>query len=436
MRKIKKMPMKLLFVLVLAITSFGFASAEVLDLDKCIEIALQNNFGLLAAKNSYDIARVQTLAAYGNILPQASISASGRKSWPVQDYVDPNTGQITSSEYSYSGSLNLSQSYSGLGVGTYANIRQASHQKSSAYYDYVTARNNLVQTVKENYYGLLKSKMLVDVAQDAVKRGEERLRVVQSRYDLGSASMSDVLKAKVQFGNDRLDLVTKTNTYQIARANLAFTMGVDVTLEYEVAEDLPERNIEFQFQDALAEALNNNPEYRKANYDLKSAKDGKLLAFSRFLPSLSLGLSHNTSVDQSGDLFNFNIDDASYSAYASLNFNLFNNFADYATYRAANRNIDTQKKNLSNTSNAVALALRQAHLDLMQSEESRKLADEALAAAQEDLNLVKEKYNLGAATILEVLDAEVSLKEAQTNKVQALYDFNLAVSRLEKTLGR
>ncbi len=53
--------------------------------------------------------------------------------------------------------------------------------------------------------------MLLDVSGEAVKRGEERLRVVQSRYDLGSASMSDVLKAKVQYGNDKLDLVSKTN---------------------------------------------------------------------------------------------------------------------------------------------------------------------------------------------------------------------------------
>ena len=59
-----------------------------------------------------------------------------------------------------------------------------------------------------------------------------------------------------------------------------------------------------------------------------------------------------------------------------------------------------------------------------------------VAAAQEDVNLAREKYNLGAATILEVLDAEVSLKQAQTNQVQALFDYNLAISRLEKAMGR
>jgi outer membrane protein TolC len=119
-----------------------------------------------------------------------------------------------------------------------------------------------------------------------------------------------------------------------------------------------------------------------------------------------------------------------------LNLNIFNNFSDYATMRAARRNVETYRENLDNTRNSVALQLKQAFLDLEQAREAKDLSNESVAAAQEDLNLVKEKYTLGAATILEVLDAEVSLKQAQTNQVQSKFDYNLAVSRLEKAMGR
>ena len=84
----------------------------------------------------------------------------------------------------------------------------------------------------------------------------------------------------------------------------------------------------------------------------------------------------------------------------------------------------------------MALEIRRSFLDLERAREARKLAEESVAAAQEDLNLVREKYNLGAATILEVLDAEVSFKEAQTSHVEVLFNYNLAVSQLEKALGR
>lgn len=410
----------------------GLARAEEYTLESCINIALQNNYGVISARNSYDAARGQIYTAWGDFLPTASISASANRNWPgfFDSYIQ------TYRTDSYSGSLNFSQTYGGLGLYQYANLRRRYNERGSAFYDLSSARSDLVQQVKQNYYDLLRTKMLVDVASDAVKRGEERLRVTQSRYDLGSASMSDVLKAKVQYGNDKLDLVAQTNAHRIARANLAYTMGIDVNREIEVEEVFPQREFEIPFGQALSEALSNNPDYRKAGFDLGTARDLRLISYANFLPSLTLGLRHSTSVAEFGSLTDFKERDASYTAYASLSFNIFNGFNDYAALRAARRNVETARQGFKDTENRVALEVKQAFLDIEQSEETRKLAEESVAAAQEDLNLVREKYNLGAATILEVLDAEVSLKEAQTNRVQAIFDYNLAVSRLEKVMGR
>jgi outer membrane protein len=98
--------------------------------------------------------------------------------------------------------------------------------------------------------------------------------------------------------------------------------------------------------------------------------------------------------------------------------------------------LNTAKSSYEDTRNNVSLEVKQAFLDVQQNKEKIALNDESVAAAQEDLNIVREKYNLGAATIIEVLDAEVSFKTAQTNKVQALFDYNLAISRLEKAMGK
>src|SRR4030067_593553 len=136
---------------------------------------------------------------------------------------------------------------------------------------------------------------------------------------------------------------------------------------------MEERTFDIDFNSALGEALSQNPEYRKSNFDLLVAQDNKTIAFSAFLPSLSIGMAHSTSVGKMADL---------------------------------------------------------PDLDMERSRDALDLAKESVAAAQEDVNLAREKYNLGAATILEVLDAEVSLKQAQTNQVQALFDYNLAISRL------
>ncbi|MDP2960097.1 MAG: TolC family protein, partial [candidate division Zixibacteria bacterium] len=65
-----------------------------------------------------------------------------------------------------------------------------------------------------------------------------------------------------------------------------------------------------------------------------------------------------------------------------------------------------------------------------------RLTDEALKSAEEDLKLTQEKYNLGAASMLELLDANVSYKTAKSNQVQSLYDYNLALAKYEKAIDK
>jgi outer membrane protein TolC len=436
---IRRSRLPIAFFLIFVLFASGTAYSEVYTLDECIETALKNNYGVIAARNSYDAARGEVYTGWGDLLPSISVSARANQSWSGFERWDELSLQYVSGAqrvYSYSGNLNFSRTYPGLGLYNYANLRKKYHDRGSSFHNYVRARSDLILAVKEGYYNLLKAKMLLDVAEDAVKRGEERLRVVQSRYDLGAASMSDVLKAKVQYGNDKLDRLSKTNAYKLATANLAYSMGIDVNRDFKVAEEMPERHIDISFGDAFSEALSRNPDYRKARFDLYGARDQKLMAYSNFLPSLSVGLSHSTNVGKFGDLTDFEMPNASYYLSASVNFNIFNGASDYATLRASQKNVDTYEQNLEDTKNRVALEIKQAFLDIEQSGEARKLAEESVAAAQEDLNLVREKYNLGAATILEVLDAEVSFKEAQTNRVQAIFDYNLAIFRLEKVIGR
>jgi len=424
-------------ILLLSASAYSQQGAETYTLDQCIDIALKNNFGVIAAENLYKDSRIRALSAWGDLLPSVDINAGASQSWAGRLFNDPISGRpVAGSSNNYSGSLNFRNSFTGLGLFNYEYIKFTKNNRSSMFYNFVKSQNDLVLEIKRGYYDLVKTKMLLDVARDAVRRGEERLRVVQSRYDLGSASMSDVLKAKVQYGNDKLDLISKTNAYKLAQANLAFTMGIDVNQEFDVNEDLPERDIDITFDDAISEALTDNPEYLKANFDLAAANSEKNMALAYFLPSLTLQLSHSTSVNEFSQFGTFEKEGARYTVFATLSFNIFDSFNDYERLKVAKHKVGTNKDNLKNTENSVALEIKQSFLELERTQEAKKLAGESVAAAQEDLNLVKEKYNLGAATILEVLDAEVSFKEAQTNHVQALFDYNLAVSQLEKALGR
>ena len=437
---------KVIYVSIFILVLIGTASADVLTLDQSIDLALKNNFGVIQARNSLSTSRGNVYSAWGNFLPSIDLSANRNQSWtnPASESSSIINGPDTISQLfttggkntRYSGSLSFSQRYSGLGIGTYANLMQSYHNRSSSLYNFYSAQTNLVLNVKNAYYNALRSKMLVATDSDAVKRSEEGLRVTQSRYDLGSAAMSDVLRSKVQLATDQLSLVSDANAYQSGLINLAFLIGIPVTQQFDITDKLPEVESNITYDSALGEALSRNPDYKKAQFDLFSSKDFALAAYANNLPSLSLSLTHSTSAAKFSQLTKFKAANASYQFSIGLGFNIFNGFGDYANVRAACNSVSTANANLTNTKNGVALAVQQAFLDIQRAKEEKDLSDQSMASAQEAYNLVKEKYDLGAAAILDVLDAEVALKQAQVSQVNASFDYNISVANLDKAMGK
>jgi len=403
-------------------------SAEVYSLEKCVDIALQHNASIVTAKNSYEASRFSVYNSYGRLLPSISISTSQTEYW------EPRYGKSQGA----SGGISIRETLGGFGLANYHDIRASRAQKQSRYYSYINTKQAVVLAVKEAYFNLIKADMLVEVANDALKRGEEQLKVAQSRYDLGSAALSDVLKAKVLRSNARLDLITAQNNYNLAKANLNSVMGIDIAREFEVAHDLPSETFDITYDEALNQALNHNASYKKSSYDLAAAKSELGAARTNFLPDFSFSVNYGTAADKYFDLFknDYMASNATRSVGFSVSYNIFNNLGDLTSLVAAKKNLNSAKSVYENARNDVVLEVKQAYLDVQQNKEKLTVNDESVAAAQEDLNIVREKYNLGAATIIEVLDAEVSFKTAQTNKVQALFDYNLAISRLEKAMGK
>jgi outer membrane protein TolC len=80
--------------------------------------------------------------------------------------------------------------------------------------------------------------------------------------------------------------------------------------------------------------------------------------------------------------------------------------------------------------------VRQAYLDIQTARLQHQAAQLAEQSAQEDMKLQSERYRLGASSILELLDAQYSLTNAQYLRIQSLYQLNLAVASMAKAMGR
>ena len=419
---------------------FQLASAQespvkrALTIDECIEIALKNNYQIRASYEAHRAAQAEITSARSRLLPNIYTSAG----WTRNDeerfiYTEGINPYYSRDFYDYG--LRLSQSIFNGGYN-WANLSSAGAREEAAYADYKLSQQAVSLTIKQDCYEVLKAKELLEVQKDAVKRSQEQMNMAKARYDLGSASMSDYLKAKVQLGNDNLALITAENSLKLAHANLNNDLGIDLEPAVDVAAELEYQKLEVDVDQVVNQRLEVHPEIKKVESQVSQAKSSITMARSALLPSVSFSGSYSWSDARTPDSWSDWKMNDSWRIGISIGLNVFDGFQSLANIQRGKANLRSVEESSKQKRRDVELEIRQAYLAVKEAEQKIEVTDEALKAAEQDLKLTQEKYNLGAASMLELLDADVSYKTAKNNQVNALYDYNLAVAMFEKAIGK
>jgi TolC family type I secretion outer membrane protein len=419
----------------------AWAQVRPLTLNDALSTALEKNFGYRIAEGNWEVAKAEKTGAAGALLPfvSAGLSYGWTKRGPSSSFtqgliVVPGSNQTTTTA-NYSLGLDVRQNLFD-GGASYSGYRAASASETAARENFRGARQKLIFDVRSSYFSALKAKLLLEVQKDVVKRGEEQLKIAQARYDLGSASLSDVLKAKVSFANDQLTLISAENSYQVSLANLNSIIGENVNDSIELADTLaPPTELNLGFEEALLKAEKNHPDLLAAQENMKAADWGVQAGRAGLYPSLSLNAGYgwnNRDFSRVTSLFDR---DYQWRFGFSIGYNIFDRFSTYQSIKSSQARHANAQETYLQTRSQVALEVKQAFLDLAQAKQKLEVTNQQSESAEEDLNIVQEKYNLGAATILELLDAQVSYKQAKSDQVQALFDYNLAAARLKKSIG-
>ncbi len=439
-------------------------TAKDLSLNDCIDLALQNRSSIIAARGREDVAKAGKLSALGAFLPRvdASYNYSKGKETNIKTFGATEYDSTIITRYAYGDSaksfvkyplnfveidagdqdfgpnksLTLSANMWLLNIGNFYSLSAAKANAEVAHLDVLNSEQDLIYAVKVSYFAYLASVENVDVQEEAVKRSEEQLKLIQSRYDLGSASLSDVLKQKVQSGNDQLSLLTATNTVVTAEASLAYTIGLDPNKNHTFSKEYSEHTYTGSIDDAISFGLSHEPGLLSAQSGLFASQKGVKQSLAGYLPTVSANASYTkfTGTQAFPTVFDYSSDNLRYGF--SINWNLFDGFQTKRSVTTAKINRNNARAQVAETKNFLAREIKTAFFDIEQQKKSKNIAQANVDASTEDLKITQEKYNLGAATILDILNAQVSLKTAQVSYIRADFDLNLAVAKLENAMGK
>lgn len=410
-----------------------------LSLEDCIRIALQKNSQLQISERQLDIADKNYKSAYSNILPSINVSSSmsTHEQGPSSIYINGTFVGVTpaSSGERYGAQISVSQNIFDGGYW-WNNIRKSKSDKKAQKYSYLSEKQNTIVTVHEGYFNLVKAIKLLEVDEQAVKRGEEQLQRTEAQFQLGAVAKVDVFQNRTNLGNDRIEYLTQKNAVEKAKQDLNLAMGRNPLDPIAIVTDM-EISYEIQNVDSMIrEALVKNPNINMLQQDLKSAGLQTKLAVSNFIPSVSGFYSYSRTVDQFNLLYKDFFDrEYTWSLGLQFRWNLFNGFSDFLNVQKAKINEKIVTEQIDETKRNIMSSI-QALVDNLQSyQEIITINKENLESAKEQYRLASERYRVGSGTALEVREAQVGLTRAEQILVSAENNAMITYAQLQEALG-
>jgi outer membrane protein len=409
---------------------FESAAQMTVSLDDAVERALVRSPQMAQQEQSVGNASEARRTAWGQFLPSINASSSG--SLRSQNRFDPATDRIvTGSSDSYS--AGLSASYTVFAGGR----RFADYNAAGADVRAAQARRDeqrflvTVQT-KGLFFGALRQDDLLEVARQRVLQAEQNLEIVRQRTVLGEATVSDSLRARLDWINAQQAVLQGEAAIRAARFSLGRQIGESGPVVPERPADLDPTPLGLTPEQIMVLAESRSPSVIAAAEETAASGASVSAARTAYLPNISF----STGYDWANQDPSFSGGTTSWSLALRMSYPIFNGFQRESTVeraRLAQRVTSLREEVARLTAREQADA---AYQTLVTSERAIEIAEEAAAVALEDLRVVRERYAVGAATILDVLISQSAADQASTDRVTARYDYLLARAELEAILGR
>ncbi len=401
--------------------------------------ARQNAPAMVQAQQNVRLSDMGKMQAWAAYLPSINGSASSSTGSGQKYNAATGTfvsGTANSSSFGLSANLNL---FTGFQRGANSRLAEATSNQNEA--ALIAQQYATDLATKQAFFAELANEELVTVAETQVRRSQEQLKLTSEKLRLGATTRADSLSAQVDYGTQQLALIQAEANARTAQANLARAIGSSGMVAA-VPDTLLEVRITSLDTAALRqEALANAPSVVEAQAAVAAGRASLSASRAPIFPTLSASASQRWA---GSILFPWSAPAAgttgpkytgTWSLGLSLSYPIFNNFQREAGMVQADANLVSSQAKLRDARLALDANLTQALAALDAAGQQIDVSRIQVAAAEENLRMQRTRYQLGAATIVDMLTAEVSTNQAEVALVQARYNYLIARAQLEAYVG-
>ena len=410
-------------------------------LDQAVDIALQNKEALKASALDLRSSKQDVKSSYSGILPSVRVTGGVTESqFPRQSVgFNQSSGEIlsdVSSITSASSNLTVNQTIYDGGVW-WNSIRLAKNNYKVSEEFNRQIKTNIIRNVHFAYFNYLKAIQLLGVARSNLMSSQQQLTLVQQQFDLGSAKKTDLLKAEVRFGQARVDVITNDASVKSAYRDLKNSMGVArINDDFTISEVEKPLEIIPEFETGFELLQKFNPSVKAKQYQIVTAKLSTKIAKGSRMPNISISASaFGTAESLSEAVSNSYGDNQRTNTSLSISLPLYSGNTISARIQKAKIAVNKQESEYLTQLEDLSVQLKDLIDQLQNFNEIIPINETVLESAEEDLKLSQVRYSQGSTTILEVLNAQVSVVQAKSSLVRSKYDAFIQQANLKALLG-
>jgi outer membrane protein len=398
------------------------ADARIITFPDALQIALEHNSTLRQAQNAAKTTDVNVYQARGQFYPDLALSTRGSQNYGRN--FDESEGRVFDTS-TRSASVGLSSSVTLFdGFGNTATLDQAKLDRQASNQDLTRTRETVVFTVAANFLALVQQQEQLRVRRESLAAESELERQIKDYVDAGARTIADLYQQQSTVAAARLAVVDAERAAQLAEVDLMQTLQLDPAgaYQFEPPPYDPSMTRDAPTLDAmLASAYAQRADLRAEENRLEAAGQGIRIAKSGRWPTITLGADYGSDYTSSSDLGLGDQFDQRRGGTLGLSFTLpiFNRGNTTAAIRRAEIETNNAQIALDALRTQVGLDVRRAYLDFNAAREQLSAADSQVKAAELALQAAQDRYQAGAATLVELTQARASQVEAASALVTA-----------------
>lgn len=438
-------------VVVFALAFASFAGAEPLTLDEAVKTALDNNPSLSAASYQYDGAGWGQAKSVSGYLPKVYFESSvtrldqdtfdkakegEERQIQLMEALGADTSEFESQvfEDTYSSSVRVQQPIFN-GGKELVGIHSATMEKHRTRAALDDAKAGTVNAVKQGFFGVLKAAALVRTAEEALALSQETLKLTQARYEVGQLSRAEVLRWESQVAQAEGSLIQARNASRLARLNLNALMGVELDKAWDYPElplDLDEGSVN-KGEEIGTEAFPDvadvraHPSMEEVDAQVGLSKSQNYLSITDVLPKANFIYSYNW---EDNDTLELDGEDG-WTATVALEIPLFQSLGGAFGIAQTHKNLLAAKRGKEDAQRGFLRRKHSAQLNMLAAVQRVKSAKKELAFADENYKITQSRQQVGAASNLDMLDAQFAYIQSKSRLVEAVADFRIAEAEWE-----